>query len=195
MMRQDKREVCVDNGEECHYTGNMMKATLFSIVTAMAAVVAVPAVYADGTEGDTPAAAPAENVIGEALKGIKKFATGKKPNTNAKYYILLESASWCGPCNQEMPHVVKAYKEMAKTKQVELILMSHDNDGTTAKAFMRRYHGNFPCIIARSADAKVIPGFKPAGGIPHAIIMDASGKVITEGHGSIVAKWKDHCPL
>ena len=182
-------------GAESHYSGSIMKATLFSILLALAAVVAVPAAYAEDAAGDSTAAAPEENKVGEALKGIKKFATGKKPNTNAKYYILLESASWCGPCNQEMPHVVKAYKEMVKTKQVELILMSHDNDGATAKAFMRKYHGNFPCIIAKSADAKVIPGFKPANGIPHAIIMDASGKVITEGHGSLVAKWKDHCPL
>ena len=174
---------------------SVMKTTLFSLVLTLAGVVAVPAAYAGDTAGGSTAAAPAENKIGDALKTIKKFVSAKKPNTSAKYYILLESASWCGPCNQEMPHVVKAYKEMAKTKQVELILMSHDNDGAAAKAFMKKYHGNFPCIIAKSAEAKAIPGFRPANGIPHAIIMDASGTVITQGHGSLVAKWKDHCPL
>ena len=171
-----------------------MKKTLFSLVLAIGSLVAVPAVHADDAAGDSAAAATVENKIGAALKTIKKFP-GKKPNMKAKYYVLLESASWCGPCNQEMPHVVKAYKEMAKTKQVELILMSHDKEPAAAKAFMKKYHGNFPFIIAKSAEAKVIPGFKPADGIPHAIIMDASGKVITEGHGKLVADWKQHCPL
>ena len=175
-----------------------MKHHLLALSLILGCLACAPQATAQDSPANKPdsAAAPAEgNAVGEALKEIKKFVTSKKPNTQAKYYIFLESASWCRPCNMEMPSVVKAYKEFSKTKQVELILMSHDNDGATAKAFMKKYHGNFPCIIANSADAKVIPGFKPANGIPHAIIMDASGKVITEGHGSLVAKWKDHCPL
>ena len=88
--------VIVDMGVESHYSGSIMKATLFSILLALAAVVAVPAAYAEDAAGDSAAVAPEENKVGEALKSIKKYA---------------------------------------------------------------------------------------------------SGKVITEGHGSLVAKWKDHCPL
>lgn len=174
-----------------------MKQNLLYLGIALGLLVCTPHALAEDTEGDKPAAAaPAEeNVVGKALKDIKKYVTSKKPNTKAKYYIYLESASWCGPCNQEMPQVVKAYKEFSKTKQVELILMSADKEAAAAKAFIKKYHGNMPCLLGGSPEAKAVPGFKQAPGIPHATVVDASGKVIKEGHGGIVAEWKSYINL
>lgn len=169
--------------------------TLSLILGCLACAPQATAQDAPTAKPDSAAASAEGNAVGEALKEIKKFVTSKKPNTQAKYYIFLESASWCGPCNMEMPSVVKAYKEFSKTKQVELILMSADNTPEAAKAFIKKYHGNMPCLLGSSPEAKKVPGFKPAPGIPHATVVDASGKVIKEGHGHIVADWKSYITL
>ncbi len=116
------------------------------------------------------------------------YITEKKPSTKAKYYIYLCSASWCGPCNAEMPHVVKAYPKMKKDK-VELILVSADRTEKAAEAFLEKYEATFPAIM--SASSRKLPGFTPPQGIPHAIIVNARGEVLQAGHGSIALKWKE----
>ena len=46
--------------------------------------------------------------VGKAVGKLKTF--NGKPTKKALVYVYLQSASWCGPCNQEMPDVVNAYK-------------------------------------------------------------------------------------
>ncbi len=128
------------------------------------------------------------NSVSAALADVE-FLTHNKPNPRAKYYIYLCSASWCGPCNAEMPHVVKAYKSMKKDK-VELILVSADRSSEEAVAFLEKYNAKFPAIMSTSS--KHLPGFTPPSGIPHAIIVDAEGNVLHTGHGSHALKWSEY---
>ncbi len=121
--------------------------------------------------------------------GKVEFLTKTKPNLKAKYYIYLCSASWCGPCNAEMPHVVKAYKKM-KADKVELILVSADNSEKAAEGFLKKYGAKFPAMMS-TAGVKELPGFTPPRSIPYAIIVDADGKVLKQGHGAIALKWRD----
>ena len=167
-----------------------MKTTLLTILLALTAVVAVPAAYAEDAGGNSTAAASEGNKIGDALKTIKKFATGKKPNTNAKYYILLESASWCGPCNREMPNVVKQYPLMLK-KDVQLIMISADQQPEAATHFMKRNRGDFPCIMGNpTTETQKLPGYRDTHAVPQAILVDAAGNVITVGPAQgIISNW------
>ncbi len=128
------------------------------------------------------------NSVAAALADME-FLTENEPNLRAKYYIYLCSASWCGPCNAEMPHVVKAYKSMKKDK-VELILVSADRSSEAAVAFLEKYNAKFPVIMSTSS--KNLPGFTPPSGIPHAIIVDAKGNVLHAGHGSHALKWSEY---
>ena len=115
------------------------------------------------------------------------------PNKRAKYYIYLSSASWCGPCKALMPEVVKQYKDMKK-KKVEVILISCDHTAAEGKAYLEHYKAEFCGVMADEAAEKQLPGYKPANGIPHAIIVDKKGKVITAGHGaSVIGIWKQTC--
>ena len=71
---------------------NMKK--LIACAGLVAAVAFTPMSYAEAeaeSSGSTPA-------VQEAMKGVKSF--NRKINKKAKYYIYLQSASWCGPCNQ-----------------------------------------------------------------------------------------------
>lgn len=130
------------------------------------------------------------NAVITALKKLKPF--NGKPSAKADYYIYLQSASWCGPCNNEMPHVVEAYKEMKKTGRVEIILVSHDKTEGDAKGFLKQYKAKFPAVMVQDKDIEKLPGFSKPNGIPNAIFVDKNGKLITQGHGSLVADWKQY---
>ncbi len=117
------------------------------------------------------------------------YVTVERPNLRAKHYIYLCSASWCGPCNAEMPHIVEAYEDMKKDK-VELILVSADRTEDAARAFLEKYGAEFPAVMSTSSSS--LPGFTPPGGIPHAIIVDARGNVLHAGHGSHALRWYEY---
>lgn len=130
---------------------------------------------------------------GKAAKAISRLRTLNrvKPSGKAAYYIILQSASWCGGCNAEMPHVVSAYEEMKKEGLVELVLASADYDPVSAKGFVDKYNGKFPVVMAK--DAKKIPNFKPARGIPWAMVLDADGNEVENNNGAIIVpKWKQY---
>ncbi len=112
------------------------------------------------------------------------------PNTNARYYIYLMSAGWCGPCNMEMPNVVKAYEEIKASGVAEIILVDFDDSPENARAYMDKYGATFPAIMQEHAPS--LPGIQPPGGIPSAIIVDETGNHLVSGHGAIISDWKKH---
>ena len=128
-----------------------------------------------------------ESVVAAKIKNNTYF-TEAQPNLKAQYYIFLQSASWCGPCNAEMPEVVKAYEQMKASGKVELILLSHDDNPTAGKGFLTKYKATFPGTMNNGAS---VPPLPPAKGIPNATIMKADGTVIESGHGSIIRGWKN----
>lgn len=172
---------------------------VFHAVLALGLMAATPAMMAQDTDAPAPAKKAAKgkkeatkepSVVGKALQEMT-FLTDKKPNPDAKYYIYLQSASWCGPCNAEMPTVVKQYKTMGK--RVELILVSHDNSADAAINFMKKYGADFPCILANSGESGKLPAFKFAGGIPNASVVKANGKEIINAHaGAVIGDWKKY---
>lgn len=127
--------------------------------------------------------------VGKAVGKLKTF--NGKPNKKAQVYIYLQSASWCGPCNQEMPEVAAAYKEMDKDGRAEIILIGHDQTEDGAKKFLKQYKAKFPGILVNGKGVDKLPGFQMAQGIPNAIMVDAEGNVLASGFpSSVIPQWK-----
>lgn len=170
----------------------MKKHTFFYLMMALGLCLATPAAYSADSKDKTEETAAASSAVGQAIEEIT-FITDKTPSTTAKYYIYLQSSSTCGPCNAEMPHVVKAYKAMTKGKKVELILVCSDKSEDTAKAFMKKYKADFPCILKSDPQTHKLPGYKAATSIPNAAVVDAEGKEIVNAHAADVIKnWKKY---
>ncbi len=124
--------------------------------------------------------------VATALSKLKTF--NSKPNLKAKYYVYLQSASWCGPCRAEMPDIVREYDQM-RLAGVEIILLGCDRTESEAMAYLGQFHAGFPGLMVDKGSS--LPGFIQARGIPNAIFVDADGKMLTRGHGSIIMKWRE----
>ncbi len=176
---------------------------LLTMVAGLLTISALPVAYAE-TANDAPKAvkkvkknkkskkdAPKEevkkeeSVVGAILKK-NTFFNNPEPNFDADFFIFLESASWCGPCNAEMPEVAKAYEQMKASGKVELILVGYDQTEAAAKGFLEKYKAKFPGVMRGAS----VPQMPAAKGIPHAVIMKADGTLIEEGHGSLIRSWK-----
>ena len=121
------------------------------------------------------------------------FLSGNKPSTEAKYYMFLASASWCGPCRMVTPRLVQEYPNMMANKDVEVILLSCDSTPEKAREYLAHYNAPFAAVMYGSPEAAALPGCPTdIHGIPHIVVVDAAGKMLYRGHGLRFADWKMH---
>lgn len=159
-----------------------MKKLLFSL--------ALPALLSAGFVVASAQASESTAALSPVAQAI--FATqvlNAQPDLQADYYIYVQSASWCGPCKKEMPELVKIYPQM-KAARVELILIDMDDTPETGLSFLQNYQAPFPGIHYKDPAIKQLPGFSAASAVPHATIVDAKGRLIAKGHGSLALQWQ-----
>ena len=89
-------------------------------------------------------------------------------------------ATWCGPCNEELPHLKKIAKEFAGEPLV-MISVSDDKDETKWKDFIAKHEMTW--VQYRDADGELGKRFEVQS-IPHYFTIDADGVLTAEMMGS-----------
>lgn len=158
-----------------------------ALLLAFAVLSPAPAFAAKKSKGGATAMGDACPVLTE-LKKLKTF--NGKPNANAKYFFYLCSASWCGPCQREMPEIVKAHKAMKKDGRCEIILVGYDNSLDEAKGYLKSHKAKFCGVWKDDKHIKDLPGYGPVPGIPYAILVNRAGKVLAVQHAKMIQDWK-----
>ena len=131
-----------------------------------------------------------KKVAAETASAAKKlgqcnFLLNKNFKKNAKYYLCLFSASWCGPCRREMPRIAKMYAETLKADpDIELIHFSCDRDDAKAMAWAKEHDVKFPVVKPKGGN----PLDLHSRGIPHLFIVKHDGTVLEEGHPASLFK-------
>jgi thiol-disulfide isomerase/thioredoxin len=89
-------------------------------------------------------------------------------------------ATWCGPCNAELPHMQKIAKEFAGQPLV-IISVSWDADEAKWKDFIQKHEMTW--VQYRDADHKLSERFG-INAIPHYFTIDSDGVLTAEMMGS-----------
>jgi peroxiredoxin len=91
-----------------------------------------------------------------------------------KAVLVVFWATWCGPCNKEMPFLIALHKEYAG-RGVMIVGVSTDSSSSGLKAFVAKK--GLPYLNLHDADGKASKLYG-AKSIPRTFLIDPSGKVV-----------------
>ena len=107
----------------------------------------------------------------------------------AKAVLLNMWATWCGPCREEFPDLMKLARKY-KGSGLRVVLVSNDDDSEMAniKKFLAEQGVDFPSYFKAEKDMPFINGIDSrwTGSLPATFIYDGGGKLqdFWEGQGS-----------
>jgi thiol-disulfide isomerase/thioredoxin len=130
--------------------------------------------FAENPALSTAKMAPAFTVV--ALDGTKF----NLDEMGGRVVLIDFWATWCGPCNEELPHLKKIAKEFAGEPLV-MISVSDDKDETKWKDFIAKHEMTW--VQYRDADGTLGKEFAVQS-IPHYFTIDADGVLTAEMMGS-----------
>lgn len=135
---------------------------------------------ASGPQAGTPAGAPAAGNPVDTLWAASYPDVDGKPQRLAAFkgqkLVVNFWASWCGPCVEEMPELVKLSREYEK-KGVRFVGIGVDSD-QNVKNFLKKVPVDYPIVVSGYAGADLVRHFgNTAGALPFTVVIDETGKI------------------
>ena len=121
---------------------------------------------------------------------FKVYDANGKPVKLSDYFgkpiVLNFWASWCGPCQSEMPDFQKAYQELGDSVQFLMVNMTDGQRETVEKAgeFISGKGYTFPVLYDTDSHAALVYGVYS---LPTTIFIDAQGNLIAQATGALDA--------
>jgi cytochrome c biogenesis protein CcmG/thiol:disulfide interchange protein DsbE len=123
------------------------------------------------------------------LGGAGVVAVPATGGGNGKPAILLFFASWCSPCQAEVPAVARTYRRQerdgSRLAKVVLIGVDVSDPKVNALAFMHESGVTFP--VGADASSTVTNGVFQFTGLPDAVFVEGNGKIAAIHRGALTS--------
>lgn len=90
-------------------------------------------------------------------------------------------ATWCKPCEREMPYIDKSYTEF-KDKGVKVLTVDVGESELAVNNFIERHNLSFPVMIDKDGQVQTAYGINP---LPITFLIDKDGKVVRSHVGEL----------
>jgi thiol-disulfide isomerase/thioredoxin len=107
-------------------------------------------------------------------------------NSDAALTLVHVWATWCDPCREEFPELLRAYRE-AHEQGLALLLISADDpaDLKTVNDFLRQHQSPVNSLVSTELTEEFIELFSTnwSGALPASFFIDANGQLVAEWSG------------
>jgi thiol-disulfide isomerase/thioredoxin len=93
-------------------------------------------------------------------------------NLNGKVVLINLWATWCGPCNAELPQLQKLYEQAKGRSDIQVLTFNIDEDLGLVEPFMKEKGYTFPVVPAYSYVVNLLDGYA----IPQNWLLDSKGE-------------------
>ena len=120
--------------------------------------------------------------IGQQAPDFKIVYANGKPSVNLSdlkgdVVLLQFTASWCGVCRKEMPHIEKQIWQAYKNKGIHVIGIDRKESLEKVKAFAKKMKITYP--LALDLDDKIYTSYAhPNSGVTRNVLIDKTGKIV-----------------
>jgi thiol-disulfide isomerase/thioredoxin len=152
-----------------------MAALLLALALGLAAC---PAAASGGAQPPAPQAAPAAPQTMSTMDVVRLVA-----RSQGKVVLLNFWASWCKPCQAEVPELNALRGAVGEDRLVMLGLSVDENPEDYAR-FVARTRFDYPVHLAHES----VPAFYRVGAIPRIVIYDPQGRQAASYEGGVPAE-------
>jgi peroxiredoxin len=148
------------------------------ILTGMAAIAAVVALYFLSSHRTVPAGDRVTNIARHPFApefSLPELSgqTLELSTYRGKVVLLDFWATWCDPCREEIPHFVELQNKY-RDRGFAIIGISMDDEPAQVREFYQRFHMNYPVAMG---NAKVGELYGGVLGLPIAFLIDRDGRI------------------
>ena len=123
-----------------------------------------------------------------ALKMDSLDGTGRKSlaDWKGKAVLLNFWATWCQPCRQEIPLLVKLQAQYAAQGLQVVGIATDETDAKDVQAFLKKMVVNYPMLMGTDDVGNMVAAFGGSLiGLPYTLVLDRNGKVLTIHAGEL----------
>jgi thiol-disulfide isomerase/thioredoxin len=99
--------------------------------------------------------------------------TWRLKELNGKAVLINVWATWCGPCQVELPHIQKLYQKVKDRLDLQILTLNDDENSGLIEPFLNEHGYSFPVLPAYGFISNV---FASSFGIPQTWIIDSQGR-------------------
>lgn len=153
----------------------MRNALRLAATLALAALAVAGCGKADRQVAPPAATAAAPDLTPIAPEQIRETLAARR----GKVVLVNAWASWCLPCKEEFPDLMRVYRELGP-RGLELVLISADFEGQreAARRFLSGQGVDFPTYLKTGSDEAFIEAVDPAwtGSLPATLVLGRDGR-------------------